>query len=426
MRIQVKIRLKRAWKCLSPSVTVLGGILALSLLARAPSGCEGPPRPPADFRPAILTGIPHIRVLLTSSPANAATVAAPGRYDITSAAGVLFAGRRLDAARLTRKAGAWSLNDAAFHAETLRLDCPNEWVSLDGRTYRGSLAFLPVGSDQFIVVNSLDLESYLAGVLSKELYPRWEDQAYRAQAIAARTFAMYYVTTRGPSRSYDLGSTEASQVYGGMSAETRKSWLAVRATHGRVLAYGPPGQETIFLAQYSACCGGKANPASTIRRASDIPPLAGGQTCTWCSASSRYRWPAVTIAKTDIYRALTGSYESAERLAGLSELRVVERNKYGRMVWLDAIGRNGASIRIRADDLRLALLRSDVPAGKRLYSANCEIRDLGDAIEFHGGRGFGHGVGLCQWGAQGMAEAGATYTDILQYYYPQAVMLRAY
>ena len=180
------------------------------------------------------------------------------------------------------------------------------------------------------------------------------------------------------------------------------------------------------MAQYSACCGGITNAASVIRSAEDIPPLAGGRPCTGCSASSRYRWAPVQFAKADVYRALLGSYRSTAKLGALSHLRVVEQNQFGRIVWLDAVGTNGQSIRLRAEDLRLALLRTNLPAAKRLYSANCSIRDLGDSIEFYDGRGFGHGVGLCQWGAEAMAADGVDHVAILNHYYPQAVIFRAY
>ena len=70
--------------------------------------------------------------------------------------------------------------------------------------------------------------------------------------------------------------------------------------------------------------------------------------------------------------------------------------------------------------------RRHMPAAGRLYSMNCKMRDLGDAIEFHDGRGFGHGVGLSQWGAEDKARRGWTAEKILEFYYPGAGIFRAY
>ena len=86
----------------------------------------------------------------------------------------------------------------------------------------------------------------------------------------------------------------------------------------------------------------------------------------------------------------------------------------------------GKSIRLRAEDVRLALLRANIPAARKLYSMNCRIQVLGEQIEFSDGRGFGHGVGLCQWGAHGKAARGARGEEIIEFYYPGASTIRAY
>jgi SpoIID/LytB domain protein len=86
----------------------------------------------------------------------------------------------------------------------------------------------------------------------------------------------------------------------------------------------------------------------------------------------------------------------------------------------------GQSVRVRAEDLRLALVRSGARGAKGLYSMNCAIRDAGDAVVFCDGRGFGHGVGLSQWGAQDKAARGWPAEKILGFYYPGATLYRAY
>jgi len=181
------------------------------------------------------------------------------------------------------------------------------------------------------------------------------------------------------------------------------------------------------MAQYSACCGGHVNGARVLRNAPSIEPLTGGQTCNDCAMCRRYRWPAVTISKADIYQALLAAYpKSAPALGGVESISVLSALPHGRAVWVSVAGPTGQSIRLRAEDVRLALLRAGNAQAKRLYSMNCRMRDLGRAIEFADGRGFGHGVGLCQWGAQGKAEKGWLAEEILRFYYPGAKLFRAY
>ena len=402
-------------------------IAALALLVKGPSGCGGPQERAADFRPAKYTGVPSVRVLLTSEPVARAEIAASAGYTLSAGRGAIAGSdRALAPSAVALDGDGWRVGGVHASPVELTLECRSGRVELGGKPYRGSLRLLPVGQGRFIVVNHLDMESYLAGVLARELYPNWSVETYRAQAIAARTFAMYQVMTAGKSADYDLGSTQASQVYGGASAETQRSWQAVRATHGQVLAWGSFGHERIFLAQYSSCCGGRTNPASVIRFAEDIPPLRGGQVCTGCAASSRYRWGPVRIRKTDLYTALGASYSAVAGLGGIAQLKVASQNEYGRIVWVDVIGPNRELVRLRAEDVRLSLLKSSIPAAQQLYSANCSIRDAGHSIEFYDGRGYGHGVGMCQWGAEYLAANGASHEQILSFYYPQAKIFQSY
>ena len=278
------------------------------------------------------------------------------------------------------------------------------------------------------MVNYVDVESYLAGVLAVELYHSWDIQTYRALAVAARTFAMYHVITVNPSTPFDLGSDQGAQVYRGLGGETEKAWWAVRNTHGVVLAHGPQDNERIFLAQYSACCGGVVNGAGILRNARNIKPLSGGQVCNDCRKCPRYRWPDVTVPKNKIYRALVSRYPDARKLGSLASVRVVWAADSGRAVWLELAGTSGRTMRIRAERLRaLVSAGIDFPRGKtRLWSMNCRIQNRDNDIVFADGRGFGHGVGLCQWGAQGKAERGWSAERILEFYYPESMRFRVY
>jgi len=382
---------------------------------------RGPSAPP---------GVPEIRVRLTARPIATAEISTfgTGGYVLTvDGRTVAGSAGTLSKTRLRRSDGTWQLNARTVEGRQVVLKTTGRsHFRFEQVAYRGRLHLLPSGSGRFIAVNHVDVESYLAGVLPKELYAGWSAQTYRALAVAARTFALYHKLAGGAAREYDLAADQSAQVYGGLSAETDKSRQAVRYTRGVVLAAGRKGSERIFMAQYSACCGGRVNGAQVIRHAPDLAPLAGGQVCEDCRGCSRYRWAPVKIAKADVHRALRARYDAASRLEDVAGIREVGRTHYGRTIWIDVVDSGGRSIRVRAEDLRLVLLRSRVPGARSLYSMNCRIRDLGGQFEFYDGRGFGHGVGLCQWGAQGKAAAGMTAEEILDAYYPGAVRLRAY
>ncbi|HOF17899.1 MAG TPA: SpoIID/LytB domain-containing protein [Phycisphaerae bacterium] len=393
--------------------------------AGALSSCGRQAAPAVTEQPLRSDQVPIVRVLLGGGPTDRVIVSTTGgriRVD-----GQDQGSGELSNIEVSRRGGLWKFNNLTVRGQQAEiLPGPGHYVRLGACAYRGSLALLPAGDDRFSVINRVDLESYLAGVLSKELYPSWSKATYRALAVAARTFALYHVTTFGKSHEYDLGDDQNWQVYGGFTAETDKSWDAVRYTHGLVLTHGPRGKERIFMAQYSACCGGTVNGAYVIRDAPQIPPLLGGQTCEDCRGHRLYRWEPVRFRKADLFAAVSRTYPAAGAMDGLKEIQVAAAGPGDRPIWLDLVAPNGARIRIRAEDLRICILRSGLPDARRLYSMNCRIRDAGEQVEFYAGRGFGHGVGLCQWGAQGKAERGATALEILDAYYPGATLFRAY
>lgn len=407
---------------------VLGLVVAaLGALAAATSSCDGEPQP-THPKPPSGHSIAGIRVRLTARGCRSAKVRTTGGYRL-SAGSLTVAESELALPPTTVQhiGRNWRFGDKSFPVGRLVLEPrPGSLVGLGGVRYRGNLHIVPVGTAALVVVNHVDVESYLAGVLAKELYRNWHIEAYRALAVAARTFALSHVVAASESRPFDLGSGQDAQVYGGQSAETPRAWQAVRSTHGQVLAYGPPGKERIFLTQYSSCCGGRVNPAAVLRNAKDIEPLAGGQECDDCRACPYYRWEPVTIAKSRAYQALARSHPTARRLVSLESLRVTSRTRFGRPIWLNLIGTSGKSMDLRAESLRLSLLRYRVGRPPKLWSTNCRIEDREKTIVFADGRGFGHGVGLCQWGAQGKAAGGWTGEQILNFYYPGAKRFRVY
>lgn len=416
------------------------GVLAF-LAASTVSSCvrkpAAPPTAPTNLRPPPPIGQPTdipveptIRVRLMDATGDVTLSAAGPGALLADGKPVFDWPTALSAAAIRRDGRNWWLGNLHFSADSVRLEVLNEGaVTLAGRRYRGALALWPAADPRYFSVdNHVDLEHYLAGVLARELFSTWHLEAYKALAVAARTYALYEMQTTGRGRNFDVYADQRSQVYGGLADETPKSLSAVQQTWGQAMTFGPPGEERIFKTYYSSCCGGMTNPAEGLEPQAEgnIAPLAGGVQCHDCVAAPRYRWPAVRVKKSDAFTALARCYTAAALLDGLKEIRVAAATSWGRPQWVDVVGTGGQSVRIRADDLRLALLRCREAGAAGLYSINCTIRDEGQHLVFADGRGYGHGVGLCQYGAQGKALRGLRYHDILYSYYPGAHIKRLY
>ncbi|MCH8936279.1 MAG: SpoIID/LytB domain-containing protein [Gemmatimonadetes bacterium] len=295
-------------------------LAAGTLTSCTPDPVVVPLTPPPDRAPII-------RVLLTAAPVAKATITTTGGYQLLAGGKLLTESKDLlGRTNVSLRDGVWRFAGLTTRGRTLVLKAVGtSTINLAATSYRGQMHFLPRGAGEFVVVNHVPLDDYLAGVLPKELIHGWHIETYRAQAIAARTFATYHKVTFGRTHDYDVGDSTSWQVYGGFTAQTDKAVRAVESTRGQVLLAGPPGRERIFMAQYSACNGGYVNGANVIR---DVPPLAvfaGGQIDPDGRRCPRFRWAPVRISKADIYRALMVSYQKAAALKRVEQIRVVGR-----------------------------------------------------------------------------------------------------
>ncbi|MBN1765213.1 MAG: SpoIID/LytB domain-containing protein [Sedimentisphaerales bacterium] len=279
-------------------------------------------------------------------------------------------------------------------------------------------------SDGFAVVNVLDIEDYLAGVVPAEMPAYWHKAALRAQAIAARTYALYQMHCGNQNHTgWDIGSGQASQVYNGLLGQSRRTNEAVHETQGLVLTFGEPGEEKIFPTFYSSVCGGHTQDAAPVFGLA-IASL-NGHECYFCQGvapAEKYRWPEVAIDKDKVNDLLLKRYPALRRLDRIVDIKILEKSEYGRNVRVELIGSNGKTSRIRGEDLRLSLTSKETP----ILSSWFRLVDDGDRWRFTDGQGWGHGVGMCQCGCQQMAMLGRNCVEILQFYYPDAVLLRAY
>jgi len=299
--------------------------------------------------------------------------------------------------------------------------------SYSGRVYvtidrQGSMA----------VVNAVPENKLLAGLIPAEIFPNAPDEALKAQAVAARGELLSKIGTRHIGDPFRLCSQTHCQVYSGAGHETARTTAAVEATRGEVLFEAGGG---LADPTYSANCGGHTEnnenvwpemPAlASLRGHRDAEkqagdPYAGGVTAknvaafianppaaycgrTKLGAGDRFRW-TVTRSQEELEKLL-GKY----RLGAIRSIEVQERGVSGRARAVRVTGATGSEV-IRGE-LRIR------QAFGNLRSSLFVVEMQGASAVFHGA-GFGHGVGLCQTGAIGMAEAGKSYREILRHYYP--------
>jgi stage II sporulation protein D len=267
----------------------------------------------------------------------------------------------------------------------------------EGRRYRGTFASISSGE----IVNTVPLEQYLYSVVSREMPYSWPGAALQAQAIVART---YVLQRSDPARDYDLVPSEADQVYTGVDAEHPQSSAAVDATAGQVLRFGDGFAQVL----YSSCCGGHTESNADAWGGKLLPYLSGVR-CTYCTDSPWYTWSR-ELPLEQIEQALS------QELAGIGNITGIvpdERDGSGRARFWNFSG-SAASARVKAEDVRRALGSRVLPS---LLVQSVALTQADQRAIIEGG-GLGHGVGLCQWGARGLALAGADARAILAYYYP--------
>jgi len=272
-------------------------------------------------------------------------------------------------------------------------------VTPPGRAYPERLR-VSAREGRLQLVNLVGLENYLPGVLTGELGDAYPYEALCAQAVTARSYALYHCRQRR-NKPWDLTDTTRYQVYRGAIAPDRNTARAAAATAGLVLTW----EGELLPCWYHSTCGGStARAARVFPDAPRCPPLAG-VTCTACTwVKGKYRWQAGPFAP----RRLTSLFD----LAGKGRiLRLEQADPEGASPWWTRarLVTTTGSATIAATRLRRSLgLKSTriisfsrTPAGYRID-----------------GGGWGHGVGLCQNGACGMANSGHSWRDILSFYFP--------
>lgn len=289
------------------------------------------------------------------------------------------------------------LNGNCYMKDKMYLVPRTGYLSFNGKSYHGSF-LLTKEKDKLLLINCVDLEEYLCGVIHKESWPGWPLEVNKVFAIASRSYVLSMtLDAKVTKRLYDVKDTNKHQTYGGLhtNQEIRK---AVEQTRGVYLSYdGKP-----IVAMFDACCGGVI-PARID--SINVAYLAREYPCTYCKTCKQYQWQ-VELGIKDFEKQIKKSHKSVKQLHNCT---IQKRDKAGLV----------QEVLIKGKPKDIAL------SAQKLYSMFDQIKSYCFHILKKGtkfiikGRGRGHHRGLCQWGAYEMVKRGwGDYQAILQFYYP--------
>lgn len=317
----------------------------------------------------------------------------------------------------------------AIHTGLITLGEGTDAVRLEGQLELAARS--DASPSAFDVIETIPIERYLPGVLAKELYHDFLPAAYEAQAIASRSYALHERSRRRTLGShFDAEASTVDQAYAGAGAHP-KAEAAVAATRGQTLTY----HGHVLRTYYSSTCGDR--PASAkdtwpvttgFAFNADAPIQAQSRTCA-CTKSPRHRWTINRKAAATADRLRAWGHKAGNPIRTLANLRTIEidsRNIAGRPNRYRITDSKNNAYTLTAEQLRLAFNTSapkqpKITGKNRIWSGDLRVTRTASTLTIEG-RGFGHGVGLCQFGANGLAKQGLTANQILNRYYPGATI----
>ncbi len=342
-----------------------------------------------------VAGATAVRVLLAVEPSVVVDVDGPH-------AGVVDGRRRFRAGAglewPVTAAGGTLYVDGAAVGETMTLEPESGQFAFDGRRYRGAVRLSAVDGG-VEVVNVVGLEDYLRGVVPSEMAASWPLEALKAQAVAARS---YTLTSLDPDARYDLCATEDCQVYRGIAAENPRTDAAIAATAGVVVTYGGAPARTYYHADSGGMVASSAEVWGTWS-----PYLVARADA---SSSSPHRHWSVRLDGHGVGAALAAA---GIDVGDVTSLRVLALSESGRVSELEVAGTAGTRV-LRGSQLT-SLARS-----WGLKSMSFRVQG-GLTVT---GDGWGHGVGMSQYGARALASSGYDFSQILAFYYPNTGLTR--
>lgn len=375
---------------------------------------------------------PHLKIAVRHK-ADAINITSTGRYKIVSTNGMLLLSRGDETT--VRRSGNNPIIEINQSKRIKKIFYPVKFkpvsghLNLNGVPYRGEIWVIKDADNYLLAINYINMEDYLRGVVPAEIgaLDKSRIEACKAQAVAARTYALSHIGMHY-DMGYDLECTVSDQVYKGIRIEHPVTDLAVLQTAGMIAMYkGRP-----IEAKYHSTCGGYTSANEYAWGGTPLPYLRsikdGGGCLFWqyyyCGQSPHFDWEH-KFRKNDFYRLLSINLSRIEgKDITVKRIRVGKRDSGGRVIALYLY--DNRSQRHTVSGLNIRKIFSGVNApGNFLRSRAFDI-ETGWSYVVIKGSGFGHGVGMCQYGAMEMAARGKSYSDILKHYYRGIELRRLY
>jgi stage II sporulation protein D len=406
----------------NPAASIVSASLGVGLLiflfsctgTPTPRLKEGNKAPPKLSSEAMLLNgkEPDIRVsLFQAAPSGKIRLSSAGAAQFTTMTGDLIMEMPSipESAVISTPTGFAIDGYPEFEVERVMLIPKNDAdLTVNGVQYHGRLRLSRRPDGLISAVNFVHLDAYLGGVLGSEVILSWPAASLQANAIASRSYALFQML-QGQNDQADVVSDTRDQVYRGMERESARALSIIEQTRGVVLQHGGK----LFPAYFSSTCGGHTTDAQTGLDRSGWAPLSPVK-CGFCTESRYFRWK-FTVQKGEIAASLS---RSGYNVDVIRDIRPVSRSLDGRAKSVQIVHSKG-QLSLKATEFRHIL-----GTGK-LRSTSFEAKVSGNEVVFNG-NGWGHGVGLCQWGTKGMASAGYTAEFILNRYYPGAKLAKIY
>ena len=395
--------MNEGWLCCRCTAVLVACFLCSGLLW----GCSqrAAPQRPLGLPERSLATEPDIKVRLFDLAQFSCEVGAPST--ITRFGGKPYAGELTISCDPTEGGTSWVLQRgtkvlAKQRSTELHLTS-SEPMTIRKEVFPTTTISMRIEGDRLEVVGTFALETYLPGVLQIELYEKWDLDTYKAQAVAARSYSLVKMQDRR-GKFWHLRASASDQAFGGGDLRPIAQ-DAVKATRGQVLTWG----DQILCTYYSSCCGGRPARASDTFAADSnaVAPLSGqGRPCP-CEKSKRYRWSAEVSGK---------SLGDRVGLKPIRSIKTIRSNPWGRATRMQLQDVNGSVVEMSPGRLRTHL----TALGCKVFSGWILKSQSRRGVLTLEGAGFGHGVGLCQYGAEARARSGMTWREILALSYPGA------
>lgn len=341
----------------------------------------------------------EVRVAIMQD-ASSLNIKIGGSYEIDdSGYKLLMRGRDLKSTVTSYKGGILIAGKNFNTGKILLKAKSSDIIVINGRTFKGDIQLIRSNAMRLTVVNRIGLEDYVKGILYHEASHYWPIEALKAQAVISRTYAIYQMQENS-FRDFDVTGDIYSQVYGGKTSERERTNKAVDETRGEIIVY----QGKVIPAYFHATCAGSTEDASLLWNI-NLPPLKGVP-CNFCKDSPHFNWHYVATLD-EISEKLT---EAGRKTGNIKNIIISGKDKSGRITDLKIITAQ-KDLKISAKDFR------NIMGPNIIRSTNFNVSVIDKDAVFEG-LGWGHGVGLCQWGAYFMAKQGKTSREILKYYYP--------